>query len=472
MKARREGWWVAAVALFARLCAAFWGASRFPPSADGYYYHRLAHRLASGEGYTWRWPDGVVTHAAHYPVGYPGLLAPSYALFGTTPLVAMVINALVGTLGCWAIFAATRRHVGRRTALVAGTLAALHPALVFYTPALMTEGVVAAGWAVAAWCAGEAALASGRSRHGWFVAASVVMGLATLVRPQSVLLAPFVGAIAWPGRRGSGAVVATALTVACCAPWTLRNCDQMGRCAFVSVNGGWNMLIGTDPDGRGGWAELKVPDSCREVFDEAGKDACFQQAARREIAADPLAWLSLVPRKLAVTFDYAGAPGWYLHAANPKAFGEGAKFALGVAETVYQRVLLAAAILAAWWRGRWSSRQRSGASSGGGARNGVWRGRFRASLAVVAAMATCWEHAVVAWLVLPILLIGARTSWRRPTWAMTVGAVASLVVVHAVFFGAGRYQLVVWLVILGVAADGLLLLRRWGGQLRLRRHAR
>ena len=361
MKGLRGGWWVAAVALLARLCAALWGASRFPPTADGTYYHRLAQRIASGDGYTWLWPDGVVTHAAHYPVGYPGMLAGPYALFGGSPTVAMVVNAVVGALGCWAIHAVTRRHVGRRTAAVAGMLAAFHPALVLYTPALMTEGVVASAWAIAAWSAGEAADAAERRRAGWLLAAAFVMGLATLIRPQSVLLAPFVGAIAWPGRRGWGAVVATAVTVACCAPWTLRNCDQMGRCAFVSVNGGWNLLIGTDPDGRGGWTELKVPETCREVFDEAGKDACFQNAARERILADPIAWLSLVPRKLAVTLDYAGAPGWYLHASNPRAFDARAKLVLGVVETAFQRVLLAAAILAAWWRGRKKG----------------WRGRWR-----------------------------------------------------------------------------------------------
>lgn len=455
MRALRDGWWVVAVALLARLSAALWGASRFPPSADGYYYHRLAERLARGEGYTWLWPDGVVTHAAHYPVGYPGLLAVPYAVFGATPLVAMVVNALVGTLGCWAIYAVTHRHVGRRTAAVAGMLASLHPALVLYTPALMTEGVVAATWAVAVWLAGEAAVAAGRRRLGWLLVASVIMGLATLVRPQSVLLAPVVGAVAWPRRRWSGALVASVVTVACCVPWTLRNCERMGRCAFVSVNGGWNMLIGTDPEGRGGWAELKVPEPCLAVFDEADKDACFGQAARDAIAAAPWAWLSLAPRKLAVTFDYAGAPGWYLHTSNPDAFDRVSKLVLGVLETAFERVLLAAAILAAWVRGR-----RQG---------GRPRERLRAVLAIVAALAACWEHAVLAWLALPLLLVTTRAWWRRPTWTVTVGAVASLVVVHAVFFGAGRYQLVLWLVVLGVAADGLVLLRRLGAHVRRRR---
>ena len=59
-----------------------WAAGAIPPAADGEYYHRLATRIASGQGYTWLWPDGVVTYAAHYPVGYPALHRAAYALFG------------------------------------------------------------------------------------------------------------------------------------------------------------------------------------------------------------------------------------------------------------------------------------------------------------------------------------------------------------------------------------------------------
>jgi pimeloyl-ACP methyl ester carboxylesterase len=60
---------IAAVALVARLAVAVWAWNAIPPTADGHYYHVLATRLAEGHGYTWCWPDGAVTYAAHYPVG-------------------------------------------------------------------------------------------------------------------------------------------------------------------------------------------------------------------------------------------------------------------------------------------------------------------------------------------------------------------------------------------------------------------
>ena len=57
----------------------------------------------------------------------------------------------------------------------------------------------------------------------------------------------------------------------------------MKHCALVSVNGGWNLLIGADAESTGAWSPIKVPEACREVFDEAQKDVCFGREARRYI---------------------------------------------------------------------------------------------------------------------------------------------------------------------------------------------
>jgi len=70
------------VALAARVIALAWAHDRFPPAADGFYYHTIATRLAGGFGSTWLWPDGAVTYAAHYPIGYPALLALPYRVLG------------------------------------------------------------------------------------------------------------------------------------------------------------------------------------------------------------------------------------------------------------------------------------------------------------------------------------------------------------------------------------------------------
>lgn len=405
---------VASVALAARLAIVLWAWSAIPPAADGTYYHVLATRLAEGHGYTWLWPDGAVTYAAHYPVGYPAIIALGYAVFGAKPGVAMILNALLGAASAGAAHDVALRVTTRRLAIAAALAVALHPALVPYSAALMTEGVTASLLLVAAACA-----ARGREKRVWLVAAGVVMGVATLVRPQSLLFAPVIGALAM---RVRGAAIVTGLALLACAPWTARNCVRMKSCALVSVNGGWNLAIGTQTT-DGGWHEVAVPEACREVWDEAAKDACFQREAVRAIGERPLAWLALAPRKVRMTFDYFGAAPWYLHTANPVAFPYRAKVVLGVLETLAARLLLAAALVAVW--------KTDGP-------------RRRARIAVCAAglVACVVVPGALAYLSLAIaiVLLGRRAPL---VFLATAAAILVTAAVHAVFFGSGRYGLVV-----------------------------
>ncbi len=413
-------WAVVGLAFWVRLAVAAWAARTFPAAGDGLYYDVLAKRLAAGAGYTWLWPDGAITYVAHYPVGYPALIAAAYAVAGTHAVVAMGVNALFGA----AMVAAVWRLGGvTPTARALAALAvALHPALVPYTAALMTEGVAAALLVVA--------VAVLRLRRG-AIFAGAALGVATLVRPQCLLFAPLLGLLV--STRGSFAVraraaaIVTAVTLLVCAPWTARNCIRMHRCALVSVNGGWNLLIGTQTT-NGAWQPVDVPEGCRTVWDEAAKDECFGVAARQAIARAPTAWIARMPAKVAATLDYFGAAPWYLHESNPAAFGERAKVALGVVESVASYAFLLAAL--------------AGAGLAPGPRR---RARMVvAGLGVVVAAALL--HGWIAYLVLAIViaLFGRRWLGEAP---VVVPATAIVVVVtaatHAVFFGAGRYGLVV-----------------------------
>jgi 4-amino-4-deoxy-L-arabinose transferase-like glycosyltransferase len=203
----REGLAVAALAALARGAVLVGVVGEAMPAADGIYYHRLASRLAEGAGYTWLWPDGVVTHAAHYPVGYPFLLSLVYRITGPQAAAGALLNLLLGVAGVAAVQAMTRRFAGRRAGLLAGLLAALDPATVLYTPALMTEGVTASLLAVAAWLVGVASTEERRPK-AWWVAAAAVLGLLVLIRPQCLLIVPLLGLLSPPlcppGRGGPG----------------------------------------------------------------------------------------------------------------------------------------------------------------------------------------------------------------------------------------------------------------------------
>jgi Dolichyl-phosphate-mannose-protein mannosyltransferase len=437
-----DAWWLGAFALAIRALIVIWARTRFPPADDGSFYHVVAQRIAQGAGYTWLWPDGAVTFAAHYPVGYPALVGAAYAVFGARPVVAMALNALLGSL---AVFAAQRivsRLNSRIAALVAGSLIALHPGLVFYTPALMTEGVSAELLVVAVWLALRV---DDRGRPAWrLVALSVCVAVLTLVRPQLLVMAPLLGFFALGNQekryaeRALRASLVSFLAVCLCLPWTIRNCKRMDHCVFVSANGGWNLLIGAAPQGNGAWIPIEgatVPLECRNVFGEADKDRCFGRAGWQKILADPASFLRLIPRKLSVTFDYFGAPGHYLHTSNFRDFDESRKRLLGEVETVWERIVLLAAIAQA-------------------SRLGSVNRRLRWVTGGVAAVFALSRAGWLGYLGLVVTTaLSGRELVRRPVASLAAGLTLSTALTHAVFFGAGRYGFVC-AALLCVAAAG------------------
>ena len=437
--ARRHALLVFAVALVVRLGVVLWAADRIPPTADGAFYDTIGRRIAQGLGYTWLWPDGVVTYAAHYPVGFPGLVGAVYAIVGPHAVAVMVLQAALGALVAVAVHALALRASTDRRALVVGLLAAAHVAWVAYTPALMTEGLAAALLVTAALAVSGARDSEGRRQLGWWCFLGLLMGVAVLVRPQSLLVAPW---FAWFAVRPEArwrrrlAAIGVVLVVASMvfAPWVVRNQVRMGEVG-LSFNGGWNLLIGATPSAKGTFAPLEVPEACKTVFDEAGKDACFRREAVRRILADPWTWSSLAPKKLAVTFDYCGAAGWYLHEANPVAFPYRAKVVLGVVETLQVRLLWLAAIVAAAWI----------------------RGPRRRARAVLAGLATLSLLTVHAWpgavgLVVVLAMLGRRLSRLPVVVPLTMGVVGATAASHAAFLGAGRYALVVFPFVTALAA--------------------
>jgi len=440
-----------------RVALIAWAASRFLPAEDGKYYQIVAWRIARGLGYTWLWPDGVVAYAAHYPVGYPALIGGLYWLFGPRPWVAMALNALLGSLAVAGVVRLTSSMATRRGAIMAGCIAALHPTLLFYTPALMTEIVSASILAIAAWIALAAGRASPGRKTVAMVGLGLLMGVATLVRPQQIVFAPVLGWLAIGGRAATvrtswrrqllGAGATTALAIACCLPWTARNCHRMGRCMLVSANAGWNLLIGTAPEGNGAWVAVDkagIPPQCRTVFDEAKKDLCFGDGALMRIRQAPGPWLGLVPKKLERTFDDVGTPGWYLHSSNWRLFPENYKVALGAAEVAAQRVVLLMALAAIYGVG-------------------TKRVLLRRALAIAGAVLTCMPLAWIAVLMLvaAALTLGLELLDEPPLLLASIG-LAATALIHALFFGGARYAIVTmpWT----IALAGCLLRRKTLGQ--------
>jgi hypothetical protein len=194
----------------------------------------------------------------------------------------------------------------------------------------------------------------------------------------------------------------------------------------VSVNGGWNLLIGATTT-TGGWTPVTVPASCATVWDEGQKDVCFERWAWHEIGAAPAAWLAKAPPKVAMTLDYLGAAPWYLHSSNAEAFDDRAKVMLGGAETLVCRLYLLGALVAC---GRVAGRCTTA----------------RKLLALGGSFAALTLHAWLGYLALAVgvALLGRRAMVRvSPALPYAAAVIAATLVTHAVFFGAGRYGLLV-----------------------------
>jgi len=403
------------------------------PVWDGYYYDIGAKSIAAGMGYV-----GQTGKAwCHYPVGYSALLGGSYVMAGSSPAVGKVVGAVVGALLAVATYLLARRFASETRARLAGVLCASYPGLVLYAGLHMTEPVSALLIVLAALAAATAGArrASGAGHDALrALPGGILFGLATLVRPQSILLAPLAGVFfrsrPLPVRALVGAAT-TAAALLVVSPWTARNCRAMDGCAFVSTNGGWNLAIGAFPRATGRFETLRSGDGCHIITGQVQQDRCWARLGWGWIREDPLRWVGLMPKKLAFTFDHESFPVGYLGVASPETWSlERQAVGRGVL-TWTHRLLLTVATLAVL-----PSTHRRRPSS-----------LIPPLLVLLFAWYAAWTPPYPFW-PLALVMVGAAATRLRHLWtrrpAVFFGAmnVAALVVIHAVFFGEDRYHLV------------------------------
>jgi 4-amino-4-deoxy-L-arabinose transferase-like glycosyltransferase len=438
------------VALLPRLYIAIAWARE--PVWDGHYYDFGARRIAAGLGYS----DDVSTAAGlvwhpwcHYPVGYSGFLGLAYAVFGSSVLVATLANALVGGATAAATHRLALQFLSPARSAFAALLVALSPGLVVYTALLMTEPLAGFLVIVAAWLAARDRTT--RPLRGAALA-GLVLGLATLVRPQSLLVAPALALlIPWPEavstasalRRAGGwlrralpvALLASAAALAVVAPWTARNCRVMDGCALVSTNGGWNLAIGSFPRATGRFETLRGSDGCSEVTGQVQQDRCWFGAGIAWIREDPTRWLGLVPKKLAYTFDHESFPIGYVAEAEPAAWPEERRALGRRVLTVSHGLLLFLAALGVVARPRL------------GKGLGAWlQPLLFTTILFLGYRATQVDEHRLWPLAIAVFLFGALPWPGRPEGRGVVAFLAlfvgSVALTHAVFFGEDRYHVV------------------------------
>lgn len=422
------------LALAPRLAAALLLARE--PVWDGHYYHFGATRIAAGLGYS----EDVFLQGVrvwkpwcHYPVGYSATLAAAYRVLGSGLWVAPTLNAVFGALVVVLTWALGRRWLGERRGRLAAALVALHPGHILYSALVMNELLSSA---LALMALLVVVVTRGRWRGA--LGAGVVFGVAALVRPPLLLGAAL---SRWSQPRARGWLLAgltSAAAVVTVLPWTARNCATMDGCAFISTNGGWNLMIGAVTQ-TGRFTTLRSTDGCPVVTGQVQQDRCWAEEARRRILADPGRWVSLIPKKLSNTFDHESFAVGYLREAAPGLWPEPRVAWWRELISGYQRLLtlLAPLGLVAWP----SLRRQGGRWRAGAAQLGAL-----AAVAGLAALALRAEPpaaylAVLGALLLALLRLPGRP-WLGPTGRGALALLGSTTLTHAVFFGDDRYHVV------------------------------
>jgi 4-amino-4-deoxy-L-arabinose transferase-like glycosyltransferase len=315
-----------------------------PLHGDAILHDQMAWRLVSTGEY--RLDKGLMTAPA-----YIYLMAGVYALVGHAPMAVRLLNALLGLLTLWGLWRLTHRLIGERAANLALLLGALHPHLLMITGWLYTENlalplVVWAAYGLLYW------------RGGWGWAASgALLGLLALTRAN---LLPFV-AIAgawqlWRERnwRAPALTVVTALLTV--APYVAYISARYG--AFIPIGrGGYVLLWANNAHADGGYdphflerrltlgGETKLVREWLSETDPVERDRQAMRLALQWIRENPVQWLWLLGRKLALTLSAFGLQ-------NPE--NRGVAAALRLADGVYWLFLALAGY--GLWRLRQASR--------------------------------------------------------------------------------------------------------------------
>jgi 4-amino-4-deoxy-L-arabinose transferase-like glycosyltransferase len=137
--------WLLALFLLALVLRGAWVAAINPDPLDGrfddtLFYDRSATALADGKGYI----NFEKKPTARWPIGYSGLVASLYVVFGPNLLAPKALNVFLGAATVVAVYVLGARLFDRRVGLVAAALLALFPSQIFFSTLVMTEVLFAA----------------------------------------------------------------------------------------------------------------------------------------------------------------------------------------------------------------------------------------------------------------------------------------------------------------------------------------
>lgn len=288
-----------------------------PLTHDEREYLALAGSLAEGRGFAY--PEDHDTGTAQQ-FGR----APAYPLFltmigaggagsETSPARVKIAQSVVGAVGVWLIGLIAHRAAGPRAGVIAASVAAVYPPLVWICAYVLSEALystLALATALLLDRAMDRASDARAARAGGALTlvAGLVAGIAVLTRPAMLFFLPL--AVLWlvTRRRTVLALAFGVATVAVVAPWTMRNVRVYDRFVLIASEGGVTFWTGNHP--------LAIGEGDLAANPEIKRAELAFRAARPGLTAEELEPL-YYREALAYILDH---PGWWLGLVARKAF--------------------------------------------------------------------------------------------------------------------------------------------------------
>ncbi len=267
-----------------------------PLFSDDLDYVALGKSVAHGDGYQ---IDGHPT--AYRPPGYPLLLAFSFRFFGESLVPVRLGQAAADLLSCFLVFLLGRRLFSERVGLIGAGIFALFPIQILYVSIMMTETVFTTLLLLYLLiCTGE------KASWRMSLAAGIVLGAGTLVRPTILLLPAAVFAVRWksgwtPGENLRALALALAGALIVLSPWLIRNYNEFGRVTLTS-NTGVNFWIGAHSGASGSYS-FPENNPLLAVDDEYGKSDLGIKLGAEFIMGHPLEYGMILVKKWAHFFS-------------------------------------------------------------------------------------------------------------------------------------------------------------------------
>lgn len=226
----------------------------------------IAHSLAMGHGFASPFHVDTGPTAWMTPI-YPLILAEMFRIFGEYTFAAFIaaalLNILATTLACLPIYFVGKRVAGIGVGAGAAWLWAVFPNA-FQIPTESMWDASLAALLGALIISATLALAESRRMAAW-IAYGLLWGLAVMTNAALASLLPFL--LIWLAYRlrktGTGwlqkPLLALAVTVLCCVPWTLRNYEVFHT--FVPLRSilGLQLWVGNNPASTDRWLGTQHP---------------------------------------------------------------------------------------------------------------------------------------------------------------------------------------------------------------------